>query len=166
MLNPILFAVPVFLVLMAAEYAVARHRGVVADRTDDTVPCLSLGIVSQLVGVFTELLTLGVYTAVYQHAALWHLPTDAVWVWVAAWALALVVQLQLLAAVGERGLASARQEALRWAAGAVLLAASPVHGVGWLLLWGAGGLVGGWAVRAAARAAAVGGVAGLGTAAG
>ena len=84
MLNPIIFAVPVFLLMMAAEYAIARHRGLPLYRPADTVASLSLGIVSQLVGVFTKVATLGIYTLVYSHAALWQLPADSPWVWVGA----------------------------------------------------------------------------------
>ena len=84
MVNPIIYAVPVFLALMALEWAVARRRGVVVYRAADTVASLSLGIVSQGVAVFSKLATLGIYTAVYQHGALWHLPVDSPWVWVGA----------------------------------------------------------------------------------
>ncbi len=84
MLNPIIFAVPVFLLMMAAEFAIARRRGLPLYRAADTVSSLSLGIVSQLVGVFTKLATLGIYTLVYQHAALWQLPADSPAVWVGA----------------------------------------------------------------------------------
>jgi sterol desaturase/sphingolipid hydroxylase (fatty acid hydroxylase superfamily) len=84
MVNPIVYAVPVFLALMALEWAVARRRGVVVYRAADTVASLSLGILSQGVAVFSKLATLGLYTAVYQHAALWRLPVDSPWVWVGA----------------------------------------------------------------------------------
>ncbi len=81
MLNPILYAVPVFLLLMALEYAVGRHRSQPIYRAADTVSSLSLGIISQLVAVFTKLASLGVYTLVFDHAAVWRLPVDSVWVW-------------------------------------------------------------------------------------
>ena len=84
MLNPILFAVPVFLLMMVAEYAIGRHRGQPVYRAADAVASLSLGIISQLVGVFTKLATLGVYTLVYSHAALWQLPADSPLVWLGA----------------------------------------------------------------------------------
>ncbi len=84
MVNPIVYAVPVFLLLMALEWVVARRRGLVVYRAADTVASLSLGIVSQGVAVFSKLATLGLYTAVYQHAALWRLPVDSIWVWVGA----------------------------------------------------------------------------------
>ena len=84
MLNPILFAVPVFLLMMAIEYAIARHRGQAVYRAADTVSSLSLGIVSQMVGVFTKLASLGIYAWVYQQAAIWPLPADSPAVWLGA----------------------------------------------------------------------------------
>ena len=82
--NPILFAVPVFLLLMALEWWWARRRGMAVYRAADTVASLSLGMVNQGVGVFSKLLALGLYTAVYEHAALWRLPADSAWVWIGA----------------------------------------------------------------------------------
>ena len=84
MLNPIIFAVPVFLAMMAVELAVDRHRQLGVYRAADTVGSLSLGIISQLVAVFTTFAALGIYTLVYRHAALWQLPVESPWVWIGA----------------------------------------------------------------------------------
>jgi len=84
MINPIVYAVPVFLLLMALEFALAHRRGQPVYRAADTVSSLSLGIISQLVAVFAKLLTLGLYTVVYERAAPWRLPVDAAVVWIGA----------------------------------------------------------------------------------
>ena len=84
MINPIVFAVPVFLLLMAGEYALSRHRAQPVYRAADTVSSLSLGLISQLVGGFTKLMALGLYTLVYEHAALVQLPADSPLVWLGA----------------------------------------------------------------------------------
>lgn len=84
MLNPIIDAVPVFLAMMAVEVAIERRRGQPVYRVADTVSSLSLGIVSQLVGVFTKLAGLGLYTLLWQHAAIWPLPVDSPLVWLGA----------------------------------------------------------------------------------
>ncbi len=89
MLNPIVYAVPVFLLMMVGEYWLARRRGVQVYRAADTVSSLSLGIISQLVGVFTKLLMLGLYTWLWQQAAPFHkqLPEWSIsspWAWGAA----------------------------------------------------------------------------------
>ena len=84
MLNPILFAVPVFLPMMAIEYAIERRRGQPMYRAGDTVACLSLGLSSQLVGLFTRLAALGLYSLVWQHWAIWPLSVSSPWVWLGA----------------------------------------------------------------------------------
>ncbi|MCU7369624.1 sterol desaturase family protein [Paucibacter sp. O1-1] len=84
MLNPIVYAVPVFVLLMAAEFLWSRRRGEAVYRAADTVASLSAGISSQLAGVFTKLMTVGLYTLVWQHGALLEWPLDAVWAWLLA----------------------------------------------------------------------------------
>jgi alkylglycerol monooxygenase len=73
MLTPsqvIVVAIPVFLLMMLAEWALARRRGVAVYRFSDTVNSLSLGGLSQLSGLFTKLLAVGIYTLVYPSVAL------------------------------------------------------------------------------------------------
>ncbi|HEY4145043.1 sterol desaturase family protein [Pinirhizobacter sp.] len=77
-------ATPVFFLLIAIEWLIARHRGEVAYRGNDTVASLGLGVMSQIVGVFTKLFTIGIYAWVYNHAALLHLPNDNLLVWAGA----------------------------------------------------------------------------------
>ena len=73
----IVLAIPVFLLMMLAEWALARHRGVRVYRFSDAVNSLSLGGLSQLSGLFTKLLAVGIYTGVYQWVALF--PDTAFW---------------------------------------------------------------------------------------
>ena len=80
----IVLATPVFLLLIVIEFLVGLKRGNNTYRLNDALNSIALGIMSQLVGVFTVLLTLGIYTAVFNHLALWRLPAEAPWVWVAA----------------------------------------------------------------------------------
>ncbi len=80
----IVLATPVFLLLIALEFIVGLRRGHNTYRLNDALNSIGLGVMSQLTGVFTKLMTLGLYTAVYGHVALWQLPADAVWVWAAA----------------------------------------------------------------------------------
>jgi sterol desaturase/sphingolipid hydroxylase (fatty acid hydroxylase superfamily) len=80
----IVLATPVFLLLIAVEYLVGLKRGNNTYRLNDALNSIGLGIMSQLTGVFTKLMTVGLYTAVFEHVSLWRLPSDALWVWVAA----------------------------------------------------------------------------------
>ena len=79
----IVLATPVFLLLIAIEFAVGVVRGRNTYRLNDALSSIGLGILSQASGVFTKLMTVGIYTIVFEHVALARLPADAWWVWVA-----------------------------------------------------------------------------------
>lgn len=83
-MNPIVYAIPVFFLLMAIEYAVARARGRSLYRSADAINSVSLGTMSQIVGVFTKLFSLGIYTWVYQHGRCFDLAADSALVWIGA----------------------------------------------------------------------------------
>jgi len=75
----IVLATPIFFVLIGLEFAWGRwrqRRGTGCDtyRFNDTINSISLGVLSQLGGLFTQLLTLGIYTAIYTSAAQWSAP--------------------------------------------------------------------------------------------
>ena len=67
----IVLATPVFLVLIAIELFVGWRRQRNTYRLADALSSISLGMLSQTSAVFTRLLRVGVYTAVFQHVALW-----------------------------------------------------------------------------------------------
>jgi len=78
----IVLATPVFLLLIGLEFAwgLARERrgtGRNTYRLNDAINSISLGVLSQLSGVFSKLLTIGIYSAVYATAALF--PEPAFW---------------------------------------------------------------------------------------
>ena len=79
----IVLATPVFLLLIALEFWVGLRRGRNTYRLNDALNSIGLGVMSQVTGVFGKLLRIGIYTAVFSVVALWQLPTDAAWVWVA-----------------------------------------------------------------------------------
>ena len=85
----IVLATPLFALLIAIEYAVARARGRSAYRLNDAVGSISLGVLSQTSAVFTRLLRIGIYTALFEHLALWR--SHAFWTSAAGWLLALVL---------------------------------------------------------------------------
>ncbi|MDO8449912.1 MAG: lysoplasmalogenase family protein [Rhodoferax sp.] len=75
----IVLATPFFLVLIALEFAwgYARQRrgtGHNTYRLNDAINSISLGVLSQLGGIFTKLLTVGIYTAIYSSVALFDEP--------------------------------------------------------------------------------------------
>ncbi len=77
----IVLATPVFLALIALEFAVGVARGRNTYRLPDAMASISLGIMSQVTGVFGKLLRIGLYTLAFEHVALWRLPADSLWVW-------------------------------------------------------------------------------------
>lgn len=80
----IVLATPVFLALIALEFAVGVARGRNTYRLADTLTSIGLGVMSQVTAVFGRLLRIGIYVALYQHVALWQLPADSVAVWLGA----------------------------------------------------------------------------------
>lgn len=80
----IAYATPVFFLLIALEYAVARARGLRgAYRLNDAINSLSLGVMSQVTGLFVRALTIGIYVVAFEHIALGTWP-DAWWGWLLA----------------------------------------------------------------------------------
>ena len=84
----IVLATPVFLLLIAAEYAYGRARGRNTYRLNDAVNSISLGMLSEVTKVLTLLLRVGIYTAVYHAAAMG--PGPEFWTSWYGWLLALV----------------------------------------------------------------------------
>jgi sterol desaturase/sphingolipid hydroxylase (fatty acid hydroxylase superfamily) len=80
----ITWATPVFFVLIALELLVAKLRGRVVYHSSDAINSLGLGVISQIVAVFSKLLTLGIYAWCVQHFAVFALPANSLWVWVSA----------------------------------------------------------------------------------
>ncbi len=80
----IVLATPVFLGLIATEFAVGLARGRNTYRLNDALNSIGLGVMSQVTGVFGKLLRIGVYTLAFEHVALLRLPADAPWVWLFA----------------------------------------------------------------------------------
>jgi alkylglycerol monooxygenase len=71
----IVFATPVFLLLIVLELVWSRLRtsrtaGQTPYRLNDAINSISLGILSQLSGVITKVMSIGIYTAVFSSVAL------------------------------------------------------------------------------------------------
>lgn len=84
----IVLATPVFLLLIAIELAVGWRRQRNTYRLADAVSSISLGMLSQTSAAFTHLLRIGIYTALFEHVALWR--NDAFWTSLPGWLLALL----------------------------------------------------------------------------
>jgi alkylglycerol monooxygenase len=87
----IVVATPVFLLLIAIEFAWGWKNGRNTYRLNDTINSISLGMLSETSKVFTRLLRLGIYAAFYNTVSL--VPIDearAFWTTWYGWLLALV----------------------------------------------------------------------------
>jgi alkylglycerol monooxygenase len=80
----IVLAIPVFFVMIAVEAVVARWQRRSVYRLDDALSSLSLGLLSQVAAVFTRVLTVGIYAAVFEQARFATLPSSHPLVWVGA----------------------------------------------------------------------------------
>ncbi len=80
----ITLATPVFFLLIALELLAARQMGRQVYHAGDAVASIGLGILSQVTGVFSRLLRIGLYALAFRHIALFHLPADSPLVWVGA----------------------------------------------------------------------------------
>jgi sterol desaturase/sphingolipid hydroxylase (fatty acid hydroxylase superfamily) len=76
------WAIPGFFVLIGIELLVAAWRGRNVYYSNDAINSLGLGMLSQIVGVFTKLFAIGIYGWCATHLAPWTLPADSVWVWI------------------------------------------------------------------------------------
>jgi alkylglycerol monooxygenase len=83
-LNVIVYAIPVFVALMAAEFGIGLALGRNVYRLNDAVGSLTAGILSQISGVFMLALSVGIYILVYNHFSLFALRVDDWRVWVGA----------------------------------------------------------------------------------
>ena len=77
----IVLATPVFLALIGVELAIGRARGRAGYRLNDALSSIGLGVMSQVAGVFTAVLTLGIYVAVHERFAVWQLAPTSPWTW-------------------------------------------------------------------------------------
>jgi sterol desaturase/sphingolipid hydroxylase (fatty acid hydroxylase superfamily) len=87
----IVLAIPVFILLIVAELAYGVRKGRNTYRLADAINSISLGMLSQISAVFTRLLRVGLYTAVYASVSLVPLEeARAFWTTWQGWLLALV----------------------------------------------------------------------------
>ena len=80
----IVLAMPVFLLAIAAEWAVGRARGRNTYRLGDTLASLGLGVMSQVADAFGTLVKVAMYTWVFDHVAWFELSATSPWVWLGA----------------------------------------------------------------------------------
>ena len=94
-MNPIIYAIPIFMLTIALEFAWAWHRhgnqvAGVGGRPRriydfaDAIGSMQIGILSRIAGAFPRLLTLGIYVLVFQQFAVASLDMSNPLSWLAA----------------------------------------------------------------------------------
>ena len=79
-----MIAIPGFFVLMAIELIAARMMRRPVYRLNDAINSISLGVLSQVVGVFAKILSIGIYAVALKHVALFDLSPDNPLTWISA----------------------------------------------------------------------------------
>lgn len=79
-MNPIVYAIPVFMLSILVEAGLARRRSLPVYDIPDALTSLHFGVLSQVTGAFTRALTVGVYVLVYEQYRALALPADSLWV--------------------------------------------------------------------------------------
>jgi sterol desaturase/sphingolipid hydroxylase (fatty acid hydroxylase superfamily) len=75
------WAIPAFFVLIGIELLVAKWQRRDVYYVNDAINSLGLGTLSQIVGLFTKLFTIGIYGWCAAHLSAWSLPANSIWVW-------------------------------------------------------------------------------------
>jgi alkylglycerol monooxygenase len=78
----ITLATPVFFLLIFIELIVGLLRRKNTYRANDAINSISLGVLSQISGVFMRVLRIGIYAWLVQRIALLDLPANSIWVWI------------------------------------------------------------------------------------
>jgi alkylglycerol monooxygenase len=76
MLNPILIAIPFFLLFMGLEAWAGRRQGQKLYKLHDTIANLSAGIGNQAFGLLSNIFLLALYVVTFQNFAFWELPVN------------------------------------------------------------------------------------------
>ncbi|AIY39587.1 Sterol desaturase [Collimonas arenae] len=78
----ITLATPVFFLLIFIELIVGLRRRRNTYRLNDAINSISLGVLSQVSGVFMQVLRIGIYGWLAAHVGWFKLPADSIWVWI------------------------------------------------------------------------------------
>lgn len=78
-MNPIVYAIPIFLLMILIEVITTIIRKKDYYRVNDAINSLSTGMLNVTTGVIFKL---SIYTLIYNHTALLSLDSNALWVWV------------------------------------------------------------------------------------
>ncbi len=85
----IVYIIPLFILMIAAEFAYGWFKQRNTYRLSDAISSLNQGLISQLVALVTQLFQIGLYAIVYRHVALF--PQAPFWQTILGWITAIVL---------------------------------------------------------------------------
>ncbi len=74
--NPIVLSIPIFAVLIIIEVIIQWVNKRKLYRLNDAVTNINCGITQQISGIFLKLFALGIYQFIFEHWAIWQIPTN------------------------------------------------------------------------------------------
>ncbi|MHA7128599.1 sterol desaturase family protein [Algoriphagus namhaensis] len=75
-LSPVVIAIPMYFILMAVEMITLRFQKHPGYRLNDAITNINCGVISQVTGVFIKVLSIGIYTMIYEYLAFFHIPNN------------------------------------------------------------------------------------------
>ncbi|KYG81251.1 sterol desaturase [Roseivirga seohaensis] len=82
-IDPTVIAIPVYFLLIGIELIVHRVQAVKSYRLNDAITNINCGVTSQVTGAFLKVLSIGVYTLIFEKFRIIELPNSAL-VWIMA----------------------------------------------------------------------------------
>lgn len=77
-LSPVIIAIPMYFILMGVELLVLRFQKNPSYRLNDAITNINCGVVSQVTGVFLKILSIGLYTFLFEKFAIFEIP-NTIW---------------------------------------------------------------------------------------
>ncbi len=75
-LSPVVIAIPMYFILMALEMLVLRFQKHPGYRLNDAITNINCGVMSQVTGVFFKVLSIGIYTLIFENMAIFEIPKN------------------------------------------------------------------------------------------
>lgn len=85
-MNIILYAVPLFFLLIAVELGLEKLKGTEYYRVNDSINSLTAGVLSRMTGIVKQIIPLTIYVLAFEHLALFQLE-HSWWMWLIAFVL-------------------------------------------------------------------------------
>ncbi|MBN3519032.1 sterol desaturase family protein [Algoriphagus lutimaris] len=75
-LSPVVIAIPIYFLLMAIEMIVLRFQKHPGYRMNDAITNINCGVLSQVTGVFFKIISIGIYTLIFENFAVFQIPNN------------------------------------------------------------------------------------------